>query len=227
MSPDLITIKLDGNHLNPSNVASLKAYIEAVDAVVVGPGLGLHSETKQFVKDFVGAVENAGKPLLLDADGLKAFAEFKRPLKIPVVFTPHAGEYGVLAGRKLPENLEERVIKVQETAEELDAVILVKGQVDVVCDEKHVKLNFTGNPGMTVGGTGDVLSGVVGAFLAQKTNPFEAAVAGAFVNGAAGDFVASEIGYHLVATDLLEWIPRVLDDPMSHLKVRKTGGKTG
>jgi NAD(P)H-hydrate epimerase len=80
---------------------------------------------------------------------------------------------------------------------------------------------------MTVGGTGDVLSGVVGAFLAQKTNPFEAAVAGAFVNGAAGDFVASEIGYHLVATDLLEWIPRVLDDPMSHLKVRKTGGKTG
>ena len=78
---------------------------------------------------------------------------------------------------------------------------------------------------MTVGGTGDVLSGIVGALLAQKADPFEAAVAGAFVNGAAGDFVADDIGYHLVATDLLEWIPRVLDDPMSHMKVRKTGGK--
>jgi NAD(P)H-hydrate epimerase len=93
--------------------------------------------------------------------------------------------------------------------------------VDIVCDAKRVKLNFTGNPGMTVGGTGDVLSGIVGTFLAQKADPFEAAVAGSFVNGATGDFAAGETGYHLVATDLLEWIPHVLDDPMSHAKVRK------
>jgi NAD(P)H-hydrate epimerase len=74
---------------------------------------------------------------------------------------------------------------------------------------------------MTVGGTGDILSGVVGALLAQKVDVFEAAVAGAFVNGAAGDFVACEVGYHMVASDLLDWIPQVLDDPMSHVKVRK------
>ncbi len=225
ISPDLITLKLDGGHLNPSNMTVLKAYVEMVDAVVMGPGLGLHIETREFVKACMTAVESAGKPLLLDADGLKAFAEFKRPLKVPLVLTPHAGEYAVLTGRKLPESLEERIAEVQKTAAELDAVILLKGQVDVVCDGKRVKLNFTGNPGMTVGGTGDVLSGVVGAFLAQKVDSFEAAVAGAFVNGAAGDFVAGEIGYHLVATDLIDWIPRVLDDPMSHVKVRKTGGK--
>jgi NAD(P)H-hydrate epimerase len=225
ISPDLITLKLDGGHLNPSNMTVLKAYVEMVDAVVMGPGLGLHAETREFVKACVTAIESAGKPLLLDADGLKAFAEFKRPLKVPLVLTPHAGEYAVLTGRKMPESLEERIVEVQKTAAELDAVILLKGQVDVVCDGKRVKLNFTGNPGMTVGGTGDVLSGVVGAFLAQKVDSFEAAVAGAFVNGAAGDFVAGEIGYHLVATDLIDWIPRVLDDPMSHVKVRKTGGK--
>jgi len=92
--------------------------------------------------------------------------------------------------------------------------------VDVISDGTRVKLNFTGNPGMTVGGTGDVLSGIVGAFLAQGTDPFEAAVAGAFINGAAGDFVQNEKGYHMVPTDLLKWIPRVMDDPMSHLKVR-------
>jgi NAD(P)H-hydrate epimerase len=74
---------------------------------------------------------------------------------------------------------------------------------------------------MTVGGTGDVLSGVVAAFLSQGANPFEAAAAGAFINGAAGDFVESEKGYHMVATDLLEWIPKVIENPMAHLKVRK------
>ena len=75
---------------------------------------------------------------------------------------------------------------------------------------------------MTVGGTGDVLSGIVGAFLAQGAEPFEAAVAGAFINGAAGDFVWSEKGYHMIPTEILEWIPRAMDDPMSHLKVRKS-----
>ncbi|MBT0159159.1 NAD(P)H-hydrate dehydratase [Candidatus Bathyarchaeota archaeon A05DMB-2] len=226
ISPDLITVKLDGDHLNPGNVAELEAYVNAVDAVVLGPGLGLHPKTKEFVKAFVSTVEDNGKPLLLDADGLKAFAENKRPLKVPVVFTPHAGEYAILAGRQISERLEDRVAEVQKTAGKLGAVILLKGQVDVVCNGERFKLNFTGNPGMTVGGTGDVLSGIVGAFLAQKTDAFEAAVAAAFVNGAAGDFAAEKIGYHLVATDLLKWIPYVLNDPMCHLKVRKTGGKT-
>jgi NAD(P)H-hydrate epimerase len=226
MCPDLITIKLEGKHLNSGDMPVLKKYIETVDAVAMGPGLGLHAETKKAVKAIIEAVEDAGKPLLLDADGLKAFAEFERKLKIPLVLTPHAGEYAILAGKKLPEDLKAKVAEVQKTAAKLGAVILLKGAVDVVADGKRFKLNFTGNPGMTVGGTGDVLSGVVGAFLAQKVDPFEAAVAGAFVNGAAGDFVFEEKGYHMVASDLIDWIPRVLNDPMSHVKVRKTGGKT-
>jgi NAD(P)H-hydrate epimerase len=227
MSPDLITIKLDGEHLNMGNIPALKAYIEKSDAVVIGPGLGLHAETRDAVKALMDVVESASKPLLLDADGLKAFAEFKRRLSVPTVLTPHAGEYAILAGKSLPENLREKALEVQKTAAELGAVILLKGPVDVIADEKRFKLNFTGNPGMTVGGTGDVLSGIVGAFLAQSVDPFEAAVAGAFVNGAAGDFVFEEKGYHMVASDLLQWIPKVLDDPISHLKVRKTGAKTG
>jgi hydroxyethylthiazole kinase-like uncharacterized protein yjeF len=226
MSPDLIAVKLDGTHLNLGNIAALKAYIETVDAVVLGPGLGLHVETREAVKAVVEAAESAAKPLLLDADGLKAFAGFKRKLNVPLVLTPHAGEYAILTGRKLPEDLKERVSEVQRTAAELGAVVLLKGPVDIVSNEKHFKLNFTGNPGMTVGGTGDVLSGIVGAFLSQKADPFEAAAAGAFVNGAAGDFVSEEKGYHMVATDLIQWIPRVLNDPMSHLKVQKIGAKT-
>ncbi|MEM2098780.1 MAG: NAD(P)H-hydrate dehydratase [Candidatus Bathyarchaeia archaeon] len=226
MSPDLITLKLDGNHLNPSNVAALKPYLNVVDAVVLGPGIGLHPETKEFVKACVASVESAGKALLLDADGLKAFAEFKIPLKVPCVLTPHAGEYAVLTGSKLPDDLSQKIVDLQRVAALLNVVILLKGQVDAVCDDARFKLNFTGNAGMTVGGTGDVLAGVVGAFLAQKADPFEAAVAGAFVNGAAGDFVAKEIGHHMVATDLLKWIPHVLNDPSSHAKVRKLGANS-
>lgn len=226
MSPDLITIKLEGKHLNLGNIPALKTYIETVNAIVLGPGLGLYSETREAVKAVIEAVESAAKPLLLDADGLKAFAEFKRKLNVPLVLTPHAGEYAILTGKKLPEDLKEKISEVQKTAVELGAIVLLKGPVDIISDEKRFKLNFTGNPGMTVGGTGDVLSGIVGAFLAQQIDPFEAAVAGAFVNGAAGDFVFEEKGYHMVSTDLIQRIPHVLNDPTSHLKVRKTSAKT-
>jgi NAD(P)H-hydrate epimerase len=226
MSPDLITIKLEGTHLNVSNVSALKPYIEAANAIALGPGLGLHPETREAVKAVIEAVESAAKPLLLDADGLKAFAEFKRKLNVLLVLTPHSGEYAILTSKKLPENLKEKVSEVQKTAEELGAIILLKGPIDIISDEKRFKLNFTGNPGMTVGGTGDVLSGIVAAFLAQQVDPFEAAVAGAFVNGAAGDFVFQEKGYHMVSTDLIQRIPQVLNDPMSHVKVRKTSAKT-
>ena len=222
MSPDLITVKLDGTHLRPDSTDQIRYWLEKATAAVVGPGLGLISETKRAVERLVAAAEELGKPLLLDADGLKAFSEFKRPLRVPMVLTPHAGEYRILAGKELPSDLDEKVARVKKTAERLNAVILLKGSTDIISDGKRVKLNFTGNPGMTVGGTGDVLSGIVGAFLAQKADPFEAAVAGAFINGAAGDFVKSKKGYHMVATDLLDWIPRVIDDPMSHLKVRES-----
>ena len=226
LSPDLITIKLTGDHLNPDNLNQLKPYIEACDAVAVGPGLGLHDETKKSVKLIVDAVERLGKALVLDADGLKAFAGFKRKLKVPSVLTPHAGEYSILAGKKLPGILDRKVADVQKTSAGLNAVVLLKGRVDIVSDGKRFKLNFTGNPGMTVGGTGDVLTGVVGAFLAQRTDPYDAAVAGAFVNGAAGDFLFQEKGAHMVASDLITWIPHVLNDPMGHLKVRGTRATT-
>lgn len=220
MSPNLIAVKLEGEHLNPRNNAVIKRYLEVSTGTVVGPGLGLHKETKDAVNEIITLVEAAKIPLLLDADGLKAFAESKRKVTIPLVLTPHTGEYKILTGRTLPTNLKKRTEEVQSTARELGATILLKGNVDIISDGKRTKLNFTGNPGMTVGGTGDVLSGIVGAFLAQKADPFEAAVAGAFINGAAGDFVKNEKGYHMVPTDLIDWISKVIDDPMSHLKVR-------
>jgi hydroxyethylthiazole kinase-like uncharacterized protein yjeF len=221
MSPALITIKLKGKHLSSSNLSTLKEHLEAATAIVVGPGLGLHRETREATLELVELVEEAGTPLLLDADGLKAFADFKRRVNVPLVLTPHSTEYEILTEKKLSNDFEGRVEEVRKTARKLGATIVLKGPVDVVSDGEKVKFNFTGNPGMTVGGTGDVLSGVIGGLMAMGTNSFRAAVAGAFINGAAGDFVRAETGYHMVPTDLLDWIIHVIDDPMSHLEVRK------
>ena len=222
MSPALITVKLKGKHLNAGNLSALEEQLESATAVVLGPGLGLHSETKEATHQIIEQLEEKGTPLLLDADGLKAFAEFKRKVELPMVLTPHAREYEILTGKKLPDDLlVGRAEKVQKRARKLGATILLKGPVDVVSDGEQTKFNFTGNPGMTVGGTGDVLSGVVGGLLAMGAGSFRAAAAGAFINGAAGDFVAAERGYHMIPTDLLEYIPKVMDDPMCHLEVRR------
>jgi hydroxyethylthiazole kinase-like uncharacterized protein yjeF len=220
MSPALITIKLKGKHLNSGNLSALKEHLDSASAVVLGPGLGLHDQTKAAIEQIIEHVEKKQTPLLLDADGLKAFGEFRRKLDCPLVLTPHSREYEILTGTKLPENLEEKAKAVEKMASKLGATILLKGSVDIISDGERTKFNFTGNPGMTVGGTGDVLSGIVGGSMAMGTNAFNAAVAGAFINGAAGDFVAVEKGYHMIPTDLLEWIPHVMDDPMSHLEVR-------
>jgi len=221
-SPSLITIKLEGDHLAAQHVSVVKGFIEKSSAVVLGPGLGLHKETVEAVKELLEVIEKMKIPLLLDADGLKAFAQYKRKMDVPMVLTPHAGEYKILTGVELPAELEGRMEHVRKTAEELDATILLKGPVDIVSDGVRVKLNrVVHNPGMTVGGTGDVLSGLVGAFLSQGFKPFESAVAGVFVNGACGDFVAHEKGFHMLPTDIVEWIPKVMDDPMSHIQVRR------
>ncbi|MBT8172034.1 NAD(P)H-hydrate dehydratase [Candidatus Bathyarchaeota archaeon] len=220
MAPELITLKLKGKHLNGNNLSVIKDQLNSATAVVLGPGLGIHKDTKEAVKEIIGEIEKIKIPLLLDADGLKIFSEFKRKIDSPIVLTPHVKEYEILIENKLSKNLKEKTKNVQNMARELGVTILLKSQIDIISNGEDVKYNFTGNPGMTVGGTGDVLSGIVGGFLAMGTNAFKAAVAGVYINGAAGDFVAVEKGYHMLPTDVIEWIPHVIDDPMCHLEVR-------
>jgi len=220
MSPALITVKLKGKHITSSNISVIQNHLESATALVLGPGLGLHDETKEVVNEIIEHVEKIKIPMLLDADAIKAFTDFKRKLECAFVLTPHAREYETLTGEQLPKYLDEKAKAVQKTAKKLGAIILLKGPVDIISDGIQTKFNFTGNAAMTVGGTGDVLSGIVGGLLAMGIEAFDAAVAGAFINGAAGDFVAIEKGYHMLPTDLLEWIPAVMDDPMSHLEVR-------
>jgi len=163
MSPNLITLKLEGDYLNPRNVAVIRRHMRGVTAVVMGPGLGLNRETEEAVEQITKITEQLRIPLLLDADG--PFSKSKRRVKNPLVLTPHAGEYLILTGEELSESVDKRVTSIRKAAQDLDAVVLLKSNVDLISDGERVKLNFTGNPGMTVGGTGDVLSGIVGGLM--------------------------------------------------------------
>lgn len=222
-SPNLITIKLKGDHLSSDNLGEIEPWLGKATGVVVGPGLGVHKGTVSAVERLLGEADRHKIPLLLDADGLKAFGQHRRKIETSAVLTPHVGEFKTVLGREVPSELEGRVQEVRSLARETGSTVLLKSHVDVISDGDRWKLNRTGNPGMTVGGTGDVLSGIVGAFLAQGYDPFRASCAGAFINGAAGDLVFSEKGYHMVATDLIEKIPAVMNDPMSHRELRWSG----
>ena len=214
-SPSLVTIKLKGSHLAPRNLAQLEPFLDRVQAVAMGPGLGLHEETIEASNALVDMINERKLPLLLDADALKAFPQGNIKLKSPTAFTPHSGEFKILTGKEVSGSFQEHGHTVRLEASKLGVTILLKGNVDVISDGTHTRYNWTGNPGMTVGGTGDVLTGLTAAFMAMGYSPFESAAAGAFINGAAGDAALNDKGYHLQPTDLVERIPSVIQGALS------------
>ena len=212
ISPSMIVVKMKGERLTPENIPQLRPFLDKVDAVAVGPGLGLEGETKKAVLQLIKEVETRRLPLVVDADALKAFSEGRRKLKVPAVFTPHSREFEVLTGRKAEGDWREKGAAVEEEARRLGSTILLKGSVDVISDGAHTRYNWTGNPGMTVGGTGDVLTGITAGYIAQGVEPMQAACAGAFINGTAGDAVYAEKGYHILPEDMVQFIPYVVED---------------
>ncbi|NJE04273.1 NAD(P)H-hydrate dehydratase [Thermococcus sp. MV11] len=206
--PDLILRPVEGKNFSPGHVEELLGIAEKVDAVVIGPGIGLTEETKEFVRRFVRRCE---KPMVIDADGLKAIAGDLSVLKDKTfVLTPHGGEFKVLFGVKPEGSFQEKAELVKEKAGEVGGVILLKGAYDVISDGTAWKYNRTGNRGMTTGGTGDILAGLVGALLALGNAPLRAASAGAFLNGLAGDMVKEGLGENFTALEVAEKVPHAV-----------------
>lgn len=224
ISPDLITIKLPGRKFGPSAVPELDKHLKRATAVVVGPGLGMSSETRKGVIELTKKLAESYPqlPAIFDADGLKVLATKRELLRNPNwVVTPHAGEFELLTGLNLPAADDQRAKQVRAAAKDLGCVVLLKTGVDIIsAPDGRCALNRTGNPGMTVGGTGDVLAGIVGAFLAQGVEAFQSAVAGAFLCGYAGDLCLQDMGYEFVASDLIKKLPLAL------AKIRRSEGIT-
>ncbi len=203
-SPSFIIKQVGADCIAMSDVDVLRTLIEQHDAVVLGPGLGDAPETVQAVSKLIPTAQN----LTLDADGLRAL-----PLSDyeggRIIITPHAGEFSRLTGETVPKDPRERVRVARACARDWNVTVLLKGHVDVISDGVHYRLNKTGNPGMTVGGTGDVLAGLVGA-LSTRADKMQAASAAAYLNGCAGDLAFSRLGYSLLATDVIDCIPNIL-----------------
>jgi len=198
-------------HFAPEHIGAVLEHGGRADAVVLGPGIGQEPGALDFAVRAYEAYASAGKPVVVDADALRALgAQGAIPKNPRAVLTPHSGEFASLAGAPLPPPGEERGRAVSALASKLGCTILAKGAVDVISDGRRMKLNDSGNSAMATGGTGDILAGVTGAFLAKGMDPFDAARAAAFAVGAAGDAALAKVGHSLLATDVLAELPGVL-----------------
>ena len=202
-SEDLIVEGYEGDRLTPARVDDLLGRAGEMDVVVLGPGLGDAAETLDAVAAFLEGYDGRA---VVDADALAVVPEVETDATL--VCTPHQGELREMGGPGA-ENWEERADLVEDFAADLGHVLLVKGAYDVISDGEETRVNRTGNPGMTVGGTGDVLAGVTAALLAVQ-GPLEAAAMAAYANGRAGDLLVDERGFGLLASDLPGTIPTVL-----------------
>ena len=182
--------------------------LETSDACLIGCGMGSSGGTFEVVR---AVLEHAACPVVVDADGinvLQGHIDVLRGAACPVILTPHDGEFrrlgGTLEGRS-------RVQAARELSQTTGATILLKGHRTVVYGPKGCYVNYTGNPGMATGGSGDVLAGIIVSLLGQGLRPVQAAAAGAWLHGAAGDRCARRLGeYGLLPTDILEELPRLL-----------------
>ena len=196
-----------GGRLSVDAVPEILTRLPQMDAVLVGPGLGQSEGTLAVVR---AVLEKAECPVVVDADGinvLSAHRDLLRGRKSPTILTPHDGEFARLGG----VIGEDRMAAAAALAEELGCTVLLKGHETCITDGTDGYLNPTGNPGMAVGGSGDVLAGVITALLGAGLPPLEAAACGAWLHGAAGDRCAAELGqYGMLPTDMLSALPRLM-----------------
>jgi NAD(P)H-hydrate epimerase len=197
--------------LDASSAGALLGAIAGADVVALGPGLGTAPATVALLQEIVPRIE---KPLVLDADGLNAFAG--EPARIAgrrpaTVVTPHPGELERLTGHKPGDDDESRRLAALDLAMRIGGTVVLKGHRTVVSNGLESHFNTTGNPGMATGGAGDVLTGCVAALLHALQKELLAARVAAFAHGRAGDLAAAAIGeIGVTATDLLARLPEAL-----------------
>ncbi len=200
---DLIVTSLPGDRLQPSHLEALTSSRDAADVVLLGPGLGEAETTQNAVRTIVSGLETPG---VVDADALDVLPDVT--VDTPLIATPHAGEFADM-GFTTPADWEAAETVVREAAAEIGATVLLKGRYDVISDGSDTRVNRTGNPGMTVGGTGDVLAGACAACLA-RTEPLTAGSAAAWLTGTAGDELAVDTPTGFLASDVAAALPTAI-----------------
>ncbi len=206
--PDFIVRKFAGDYLDMKAVTPIIEFAKKCDVLLMGPGIGDREESSEAMKSII---ENSPVPMLLDASAIQVLQKIKNfPLKHKVVITPHHNEFEHLTGKdvKVSGSPSGKVVLARTVATDLKINILLKGPQSIVASEDgKTAMNTTGNAGMTVGGSGDVLSGYIAALMAQGANPYDACRIGAYVYGKAGDSLFKQKGYGFTASDLAFELP--------------------
>ena len=205
--PVVFPLPDEGGKMSVSAAREILEKLEKKDAVLIGCGMGQSPGTMEVLKT---VLTYANCPVVLDADGINAAAAHKDLLRgrtAPTVLTPHDGEYLRLAGSLGKD----RMTAAGDLARELGCVVVLKGHRTWITDGASFCRNTTGNPGMAVGGSGDMLAGMIVSFLGQGISPLEAAAAAVWLHGAAGDLCERELGqYGMLPTDMLRVLPRLM-----------------
>ena len=193
--------------LSEAAIPEVLRRLPQMDAVLIGPGLGQSEGVFAVVK---AVLEQFAGPVVVDADGINVLSTHRDLLRervYPTILTPHDVEFARLGGIIT----EDRVTSAVSVARDLGSIVLLKGHRTVITDGVDCYVNHTGNPGMAVGGSGDVLSGVIVSLLGQGIPPLQAAACGAYLHGAAGDLCAKDLGqYGMLPSDMVEALPRLL-----------------
>jgi len=193
-----------------------KDFIKDINVLVIGPGLTQNKSTQSLVRKMISKTD---KPTVIDADGLNALVDHLDLLRITnyelrftKILTPHPGEMARLLGIKVSKVQTKRKDIAKQFAQDYNCTVVLKGYKTVVVDSQgKVYLNRTGNPGMATAGSGDVLAGIIGAFLGQGLNAFEAAKYAVYLHGLAGDLAAGEkTQMGMVASDIIAKIPEAI-----------------
>ena len=212
LSPDLIVFPLADAKLTPGAAGALLKWLPEIDTLVLGPGLGRQSleGSKKLIRD-VSLERKVRTTLDAEAQNVDVYNLIKHK---DCVTTPHPGEFKRIFGADAGASLEEKIHSVSSKANEFGITIVLKGAETVISDGAETFVNRTGSPGMTCGGIGDTLSGVIGALLAQTSDrglkAVKVAAAASYIVGLAGKKAVSDKGFHIVATDIIDRIPEVL-----------------
>ena len=215
VSADLIVKSLEGDYLNLSHLDEILELVDKVDAVLIGPGSSINDETSKLFNVLVNKIK---KPIVLDADALKQVDLSLIKNRDNIVLTPHLAEFNKFFKTDLKleldtyefEKVNDNITEFQRVAKSIKGTVIVKGKNDLILSGSKFRINRSGNAGMTVGGTGDALAGIVTALLSIKLNAFDSACLGVFINGIAGDEAFKSKGNGFSATDLVSYVPVVI-----------------
>jgi len=213
-APDFIVKKYSGNYFNIRAAREISNFAKTCDCALIGPGIG---EDESVINGVVDFLEHVKIPAVLDSNAIYALKKIKNfPLEQPIVITPHLNEFGRLTDKEFdisdPNELErKKIMYMQMISKELHINIVLKGKDDYISsDDGEISKNITGNAGMTVGGTGDVLSGFIASLIAQGANIINACKIAVFTNGLAGENLFKRKHYCYTASDLAAEIPFVI-----------------